>query len=289
MGFVGGTTAKVFETKHKIFPYDRYKEPYNTQSHMADLARNADIAFLCVPTPMKKSGDIDVEPMHHSLRLLTESAEIAGRPQKDLLVTVRSTAVSGTTDYFAEKYQQFRFAFNPEFLREKHALEDMLRTEIATLGVEDARSREQLEKLYRERFPEVKFRVYDRKTAEMIKYARNAALAAQVMIFNDIFRICRALKIDYESVRESMTDDSRIGTNTQVPGHDGQFGFGGKCFPKDLSALVYLARQNHVDPHVLAEAIRSNLEVRKIKDWLEIPGAVSENNNFGGNTKSPKQ
>ena len=68
--------------------------------------------------------------------------------------------------------------------------------------------------------------------------------------------------------------------NIDVPGPDGDFGFGGKCFPKDLNALIYLARENLYRPYLLEEVWRLNEKLRKNKDWLDIPGATSENNNF---------
>ena len=283
MGFVGGTTARVLQKAHEIFSYDRYKAPYNTKQSIEDLAINSEVVFVCVPTPMQLSGEIDYEPMHNSLNLLSETARNFGRQTKDILVTVRSTAVSGTTDSFAEKYSFFKFAFNPEFLREKSALEDMTNTNRIVLGVEDRESEIKLRSVYKPIFPNAKVIVTNRKTAEMVKYAANATLAAQVMIANDLYRICETIGVDYNSMIAIVQEDERIGRNMQVPGHDGQLGLGGKCFPKDIMALIHLARQHGIGLHVLEEVWRSNLEVREKNDWLEIPGAVSENKNFPAN------
>jgi UDPglucose 6-dehydrogenase len=279
IGFVGGTTAKVFSKVHKIFPYDRYKPPYTSQENINNLARNSEVVFICVPTPMKKSGEIDYEPMHHSLRTLEKACKETKRNPKEILITIRSTAVSGTTDSFAEKYP-FRFAFNPEFLREKHALEDMENTDRIILGIEEKESEEKLRQVYEPLFPKAKIIIVNRKTAEMIKYAANATLASQVMIANELYKICQALGIDYKTVKETIQLDDRIAKNMEVPGHDGDLGFGGKCFPKDLNALIYLAREHQVRPYLLEEVWRSNITVRKNQDWLDIAGATSENKNF---------
>ncbi|MFH1425512.1 MAG: hypothetical protein ABIG28_02160 [archaeon] len=279
MGFVGGTTAKVLEKAHEIFPYDRYKSPYNTIEKIEQLAKNSEVVFICVPTPMKKSGEIDYSPMHHSLQLLADTSKRINRNPPEILITIRSTAVSGTTDSFAEKYP-FKFAFNPEFLREKHALEDMQNTNRIVIGVEEKESEEKLRKVYKPLFPNVKIITTNRKTAEMIKYAANAALAAQVMIANELYRICLAIGVNYKEMITAVQEDNRIGKNMTVPGHEGEFGFGGKCFPKDLNALIYLAREHQIRPYLLEEVWRSNLEVRKNKDWEEIPGATSENKDF---------
>ena len=132
-GVVGGATKKVFEKVHQIFPYDKYKEPYNTPKALTDLVINSEAIFLCVPTPMKASGEIDYSSTHNSLKLLKEKTEEIKRDYKDFLIVIRSTAVSGSTDRFAEEYP-FRFTFNPEFLREKYALEDMKNTSRVIIG-----------------------------------------------------------------------------------------------------------------------------------------------------------
>jgi len=279
MGFVGGTTAKVFSEVHKILPYDRYKEPYNTEKNLNEIAKDAEIVFICVPTPMKKSGEIDYGPMRHSLKNLLDATKRMNRKPGEIIITIRSTAVSGTTDSFAEQYP-FKFAFNPEFLREKHAFDDMKNTGRIVLGVEEKISEEKLKSAYKALFPKAEIIVVNRKTAEMIKYAANAVLASQVMIANELYRICQALSVDYNLVKETIQLDNRIARNMDVPGHDGDFGFGGKCFPKDLNALIYLAREHQIRPYLLEEVWRSNTAVRKNHDWLDIAGAVSENNNF---------
>lgn len=283
MGFVGGTTAKVFSDKHEIFPYDRYKAPFNTQDDVDSLVRNSDVAFLCVPTPMKKSGEIDYEPMHHSLGLLAKSANRVGRNPRDLLVTVRSTAVSGTTDSFAEEYP-FRFAFNPEFLRERHAEEDMRNTSYVVLGVEDQESERQLKAVYEPLFPDARIFVTNRRTAEMVKYLNNARLATMVTFDNAAYRVCDALGIDYKEAKEILSQDPRNGRVMDVPGPDGDFGFGGKCFPKDVRALTYLAREHGEPMHILEEVWRSNGDYRTDKDWEKIPGATEENKSDFENT-----
>lgn len=279
MGFVGGTTAKVMEEKHEILPYDRYKEPYNDEKHLVNLVKNADVAFLCVPTPMELSGEINLEPMHYSLQKLEETSNTLGRDPNDLLITVRSTAVSGTTDSFAEKYP-FPFAFNPEFLREKHAFEDMKNTSYIVLGVEDKLSERKLIDVYKPLFPNAEIIVTNRRTAEMAKYANNARLASMVMVDNDIYGVCDVLGVDYKVIQGILSKDSRNGRVMDVPGPDGDRGFGGKCFPKDLNALIYLARENGYRANLLSEVMRSNLDVRQNRDWEDIPGATSANQDF---------
>ena len=281
MGFVGGTTAKVLSKEHKIFPYDKYKEDYNHKDCIMDLAEKAEVAFICVPTPMQKSGAIDYFPIHNSITNLISACGEVRRNPEEILVTIRSTAVSGTTDRLAEKYP-FKFAFNPEFLREKYALQDMENTDRVVLGVEDGdgKSLDKLLGVYKPLFPNASYYIVNRGTAEMIKYSANVMLATQIAAANMLYKICKAVDVNYDEVKKAILHDPRIGRNLDVPGHDGKFGFGGKCFPKDLNALIYLAREHMVRPYLFEEVWRLNKEVREEEDWLDIPGAVSENKNF---------
>ncbi len=278
-GVVGSITGKVLGKAHEIFPYDKYKEPHNSPRNLEELAKNSEVVFVCVPTPMKPRGDIDYSAIHNSINLLQENVERQERNPRDILVTIRSTAVSGTTDSLAEKYP-FNFAFNPEFLREKTALEDMLNTDRVVIGANDEESRAILEAVYRPLFPHARYIFVNTKTAEMIKYAANAFLASQIAIANEIEKICQHVGVDYKIVKNAILHDGRIGRNIDVPGHDGDRGFGGKCFPKDLNALIELAREHRYRPYLLEEVWRLNLVVRKKHDWLDIPGATSENTNF---------
>ncbi|MBI2452319.1 UDP-glucose/GDP-mannose dehydrogenase family protein [Candidatus Pacearchaeota archaeon] len=279
MGIVGGNTAEVFSRVHDIYSYDKYKHPYEKQENIESLAKNSEVVFICVPTPMKHRGDIDYTPMINSLDLLLETTNNVKRNPNDILVTVRSTAVSGTTDEFAKRYP-FKFAFNPEFLKERSALEDMLHTDRIVIGVEDEESKQKLFGVYNPLFPNVKYIITNRKTAETIKYANNVMLAGQIALANELYQICKVIGVDYEDVKNALLLDPRIGRNIEVPGPDGDLGFGGKCFPKDLNAFIDLARQNHYRAYLFEEVWRLNEEVRRNKDWLNIPGAVSGNDNF---------
>ena len=284
VGVVGDATKEVFSRVHEIFPYDKYKQSYSSEKNLRTLAENSEIVFLCVPTPMKPSGEIDYSAVHESIGLLESETRKAKRGLEEILIVVRSTAVSGTTDDLAKKYS-FRFAFNPEFLREKHALQDMENTDRVIIGANTDEDYEKVLKVYKPIFPNAKYILVKRKTAEMIKYCANVMLASQVALANELYQICKSVGVDYNAVKNAILLDERIGRNIDVPGPDGDFGFGGKCFPKDLNALIYLARENMCRPYLLEEIWRSNEKARTKKDWLEIPGATSENKKFKENTK----
>ncbi len=270
IGVVGGVTAKVFEEKHELYLYDKFREPYNTAKRLRDLARNADNIFICVPTPMLDSGEIDYSNINDSMKTLDHEIQKVkkSRRHNDILIIIRSTAVSGTTDRLAEEYPQYEFAFNPEFLKQRDALKDMLATKRVVIGANGGQIGLRLEELYKVSFPDAKYVQLDIRTAEMVKYAANVVLASQIALENEMYNICKAMNIDYNKVKETILLDERVGKNIDVPGPDKKFGFGGTCFPKDLNALIYLARENQFRPYLLEEVWRKNCSVRKNKDWM---------------------
>jgi UDPglucose 6-dehydrogenase len=276
-GVVGVATGRALESKHSVFYYDKFKKDLSSQENINRIASEAEIVFVCVPTPMRPSGEMDYSAIYSSLEQLLTASNFVRRNPYSLVIVIRSTAVSGTTDKVAEKFP-FRFAFNPEFLREKHAEEDMRNTNRVVIGANEKSVSDKLVEMYKEVFPDANYICVDIKTAEMIKYVANVMLAAQISIANEIFRICKGVGIDYNTVKMAVLQDPRIGSNIDVPGHDGEFGFGGKCFPKDLRALIYMARERNVEPYLLDEVWRSNLSVRAKHDWLDIQGATTGNN-----------
>jgi len=226
VGIVGGATKQILSQAHEIYPYDKYKEPYNTEENILELAKNSEIIFICVPTPMKSSGEIDYSVIHNSLSLLENKVKQVKRSPKDILVVIRSTTVSGTTDQLSEKYS-FHFAFNPEFLTEKNALEDMKNTDRVVIGANTLEDYKKIEGVYKPLFPDAKYIYVNTKTAEMIKYAANVMLAGQIAVANELYQICKAISVDYDVVSNTILLDGRIGRNIKVPGPDNNLGFGG--------------------------------------------------------------
>lgn len=279
MGFVGGATAQVFGKKHEIYPYDKYKRPYSSQRNLYNLVVNADVVFVSVPTPMQKSGAIDLSAVEDAFSAVRDRAYDVLREHESFMMVVRSTVVPGTCDALAKKYN-FHIASNPEFVREKYAVEDMKNTKRVILGVTPEVDSKILLNVYKPVFPRAKYFISTRKEAEMIKYMANVMLIGQVSMANELYQICKKANVDYDGLKEIILNDERIGRNIDVPGHDGDFGFGGKCFPKDLQALTYFARQIGYEPKLLEEIWDSNLKIRKNHDWNNIPGATSENKNF---------
>ena len=112
----------------------------------------------------------------------------------------------------------------------------------------------------------------------MVKYTTNCFLATKVSFANELNQICKQLDIDYDKVVEYAKYDKRLGnSHWAVPGPDGDFGYGGHCFPKDIAALKYLANELGVDTPVLDGTIRKNDQVRLNRDWeSQLGRAVTE-------------
>lgn len=257
MGFVGEATAKLLSKCHEIIPYDKFKGEHTSPENLL----STEIIFICVPTPMLKSGEINYSAIYNSidtLEVVFKNIPIPDRP----LIIIRSTAVSGTTSFLNENYD-FNFAFNPEFLRQDHAIEDMEKSNKIVIGVTKDEDFRLIKSIYNPILPDAKYIKTDTQTAEMIKYSSNVILTGQVAIANEIYQICEASGIDYNEVKNAISLDDRIGNNIDVPGPDGKLGFGGACFPKDLNALIYMARENNYRPYLLEEVWRLNKRIRE--------------------------
>jgi UDPglucose 6-dehydrogenase len=142
-----------------------------------------------------------------------------------------------------------------------------------------------VKQVFQTAFPKVPLVKTSSTTAEMVKYVTNNFLTVKVAFANEMFQVCEALdksglNVDYDKVIEYAKYDSRLGSSHwSVPGPDGQPGFGGHCFPKDVNAMIDVAKSLGVKPTVLKSAWEKNLEVRSDKDWEKMAGrAVSQKN-----------
>ena len=267
-GVVGSSTAEGLSRTGnvRVFAYDKYKQT----KHSIAAVVSCDVIFVCVPTPMKKSGEIDVSALYDSVDGLIKAGI-----KENTIIVIKSTAVSGTTDALADKYPHLNFAFNPEFLTEINAKEDFINSTRVIIGAKEEHVFTRIARVYEEAGFTCPIVKTDLKTAEMIKYVGNTFLATKVMFANEIYKMCELLNIEYKQVIQNVLLDDRIGdTHWDVPGYDGNLGFGGKCFPKDLNALIYLAREYGHRSHLLEEVWRSNLTVRKNIDWLNDKGEI---------------
>jgi len=197
----------------------------------------SDIYFIAVGTPAGEGGRAD-------LRSVFAAAEtIAKTATKPALIAVKSTVPVGTCDEVEKRVrsvgdQPIRVASNPEFLKEGAALEDFFRPDRVVIGVSDEATEEAMRDLYRPlQLSSERVLVMDRRSAELSKYAANAMLAVRISFMNELAQLCDSAGADINSIRHALGSDRRIGPHFLYAGP----GYGGSCFPKDISALSALA------------------------------------------------
>jgi len=272
-GFVGSAILHGFILHvSDIMIYD--KDPKRSTHSMKDLVHNSDVIFVCVPTPMFESGECDLSIVESVVDELSIYDVIHRK-----VVVIKSTVVPGTVEYLAEKYLGMNFVFNPEFLTERKARLDFINTARIVLGSNKSSALDRVEDLYRMRFPHTPIIKTDFGTAQLIKYMANCFFATKVSFMNEMYQVCEKINGDWDKAMEGFITDGRIGnSHIDVPGHDGDLGFGGKCFPKDLNAMIKRAESLGVNPSVMKGAWEKNQEVRTDLDWFDIPGAVTKKN-----------
>ena len=273
-GFVGSAIAAGFALHAKVRIYD--KNPDRSIHSLQETINESDFVFISVPTPMKHvdGGEIDLSILDAAVHAAVDP--LNNNPSNKIFV-IKSTVVPGTTEKYRKKYPFARFVFNPEFLTERSANLDFINASRIVLGgAKDDVAKVAL--LYRDRFPYTKIIETDTRSAEFVKYMCNCFFAVKISYMNEMYRAAEQSGCDWEKIMESFVADGRIGnSHLDVPGHDGDFGFGGKCFPKDINAFMrYLKDATGVDPIMLESAWKRNKLIRKNINWAEIEGAVSD-------------
>ena len=258
-GIVGKAVEYGFKGKqNSILYYDKYKESESLEK----VVRNSEFIFVCLPTPYKEDR-IDLSIMDENIKEISELSRDTNK-----IIVIKSSVVPGTTRKYVEKYKN-NFCFNPEFLREKNYLEDFVNADRIVIGADNDKISLRVTDLYRDRFPTIPIYHTDLMTAEMVKYMANVYLATKVIFANEMCDICEALDIKYEEVKKMVTADHRIeDSHLDVTGARG---FGGKCLPKDIIAMIGKAKELGVDCSLLETVWNKNLRIRKIRDWEEIP------------------
>jgi UDPglucose 6-dehydrogenase len=214
---------------------------------------HAQIVFIAVGTPPDEDGSADLS------HVLTVARTIGRSLSRYVVVVNKSTVPVGTADAVRAEVARelgtrgsevaFDVVSNPEFLKEGDAVQDCLRPDRIVVGADSARAVELLRVLYAP-FNRNHERIVlmDVRSAELTKYAANAMLATKISFMNEIANIAEQVGADVEQVRRGIGSDPRIGYHFIYPGA----GYGGSCFPKDVKALEYTARQYGHEPHLLS-------------------------------------
>lgn len=272
-GFVGTATASFVE-KEDLLIYDIDSNKCHPLGlTLKELVNKTDLIFICVPTPMNRDGSCCTRIVEKVVEDLKE----VGCDFDEKFVVIRSTVPPGTS-------RRLNCYFMPEFLTEANYLKDFYNTNVWLIGAKKDENNNFIQthnkfvgsivhlliksKMYNN-ISSCEHIIVSQEEAEFIKYFKNCFLATKVAFCNEMYRFCQTSNIDYNTVANFVKLDERIGnTHLNVPGHDGHFGFGGTCFPKDMHALEYEFKKNGVDSKVISAAILRNEEIdRPEKDW----------------------
>jgi len=252
--------------------YERGNLHFTTD--LSEGLNNSDACFIAVGTPMGEDGSADLK------YVIQVAKQIGQTIIKDMIVVDKSTVPVGTADNVKKiilnelknRGESFKVTVvsNPEFLKEGNAVNDFMRPERVVIGADDEDAIDYMKELYEpftrnhERFIQM-----DLRSAEMTKYASNSMLANRISFMNEMANICDKVGANVEDVRKGMGSDSRIGSSFLYPG----CGYGGSCFPKDVTALIKTATDAGYDPRLLksVEYINKNQKyylVNKIKEYF---------------------
>jgi UDPglucose 6-dehydrogenase len=227
----------------------------------AEAIAGAEIAFIAVGTPPGETGEAD-------LSYVLGAAEQIARSMTGYLVIVdKSTVPVGSAEKVAAAVKKatshpFDVVSNPEFLKEGAAIDDFMRPDRVVVGVASERARAAMAELYGPFVrAEQPILFMDLRSAELTKYAANAMLATRISFMNEMAALCERLGADVDQVRRGIGSDKRIGHPFLFPG----VGFGGSCFPKDVRAVMTMARQVGLDFDLLRSVERVN---ERQKRWL---------------------
>tara|TARA_R110002020_G_scaffold464493_2_gene685226 strand:- start:2909 stop:3757 length:849 start_codon:yes stop_codon:yes gene_type:complete len=262
-GFVGTALTEGMSACYDVHTYDKFRD--STCDSIEALCTNTKIIFVCVPTPMNPDGSCSLDIVESVISEIDSYS-------KNHIAVIKSTVPPGTTTRLNKACKNLQVVFSPEFLTEANFVEDFRNpTRIIVGGPRPASTI--IKNIFRKVFPEVPIIKTGSNTAEMVKYFLNTFLATKVTFSNEIKEICEEIDIDYDKVVEYSLYDKRIGsTHLSAPGPDGLHGFGGSCFPKDLNALIFLAKQLGLNPNLLSAVWEKNLQVREDRDWEKLKG-----------------
>jgi len=225
---------------------------------VAQAVERSEVIFIAVGTPPDEDGSADLQ------HVLDVARTIGQHMNATKLVVTKSTVPVGTAEKVRAEIARhtttpFHVCSNPEFLKEGAAVEDFMKPDRVVVGVDSDHAAKVIEELYapfvRTGNPLI---VMDIPSAEMTKYAANAMLATRISFMNQIARLCEAVGADVTHVRRGIGSDRRIGQAFLFPGP----GYGGSCFPKDVTALIRTASESEVPLDVL-QAVESANDAQK--------------------------
>jgi len=247
-GFVGKAIKKLFADATV------YDPAFPEISQKKAEINAADVAFICVPTPMLPDGACDTSIVEEVFAWL-----------KTPLIIIRSTVVPGTTEKLIKKYPDKKIVFQPEFIGETaaHPFTAEGQGEFSIFGGSAENCSQALEVYKKAYNSSVRAMFMPPLEAELVKYYCNTTIAAKVTLANEFYNICQAFGANYDLVREGFLMDPRMSRYWTFV-YPKARGFGGKCIPKDINAIAKSAEQAGYNPEFIKTIIANNKRIKKI-------------------------
>jgi len=239
VGVVGNALAKAV-----LDPilYDKYKSIGSI-----DAINGADIIFICVPTPYKEEIGFDASMVDEAFSII----------KGNKIVVIKSTVLPGTTEKMQRIYSNHKVLFNPEFLREISAEEDMKKPYEQIIGYTELSKDVAKEILKILPKAPAEF-IVPAIESEMVKYFSNTFLATKVIFANQIYDLCKKLGVNYDSIKEMARTNPRFSFSHFDIWADGYRGYSGKCLPKDTKSLIQLGDKVGIDLSLLKKVDEIN-------------------------------
>jgi UDPglucose 6-dehydrogenase len=249
VGFVGNAVFQAFEKRNlSTVVYDKYKQLGSIED-----ATNADIAFLCLPTPY--NGD----NYGYDIGCIKETLTYLSKVKYTGTVVIKSTVLPGTCKSLSEEYS-LTIVHNPEFLSARTAVEDFENQSHIVLGFTescDEFHKNRIQSFYSSQFPNAEISVVGSGESEAMKIFCNSFYATKVQVFNEFYLLSQKLGLDFEQVRQLMLKNNWImPIHTKVPGTDGQLSFGGLCLPKDTMTVLSMMKKQNSEHRVIEAVVK---------------------------------
>lgn len=247
-GYVGKAIGQALQASHEVVIHDPKYTDYKIIDH-----HDADGIIICVPTPTIKNGICDPSII----------VSVLDTVPVFMPVLIKSTVTPGVLQSLLELYPNHSICYSPEFLRSRSADKDFLNQKYMVIGGEDPECFWQ--ELFQLSLPNCKMIMNcSIEEASLVKYATNSFLALKTGFFNQISEICKKTGLDFDVVRQIISQDTRIGSDhTMVPGPDGAVGWGGHCLPKDTEAFIHWSNIAGAKATLVESAVEYNKKIRK--------------------------
>lgn len=238
--------------------------------------KDVNIFFICVGTPENKDGSSNLD------YVFSVAKSLASNISSDSVIFVKSTVPVGTNELIQEQINKYKkkgikieVASNPEFLKEGDAVNDFMQPDRIIIGTSDKDIEKLAHQIYKPLISKVSsLMTMPIKAAELTKYAANSFLATKISFINEISILSERLGIDIDDIKVGIGSDPRIGDKFLNAG----LGFGGSCFPKDVSSLINMYKKNKLDSYLLSSV--KNVNLNQKNNFLKKIKTHFKNSNF---------